>query len=246
MARPPFQTPSHEPAQTSGRLLADGEVAVTKCTIWASADGAEENNQQVIVLRQWARECGLEVAAEFAVHDSESTQPGDGSEGSEYDAARAELVNEARLGRYQVVFIKALGQLSRRDAEDALRVLRQLAEYGVDVRSRQEPWLHIGTPETRELRAGMLAWWDSEIAVRRSAQIKAGLARRKAEGKAVGGRKPGARDRTPRSSDGYATAWADGGKRRKAVERSRPGQAEQSDISAQTRNRQATNNQPTG
>jgi len=42
---------------------------------------------------------------------------------------------------------------------------------------------------------------------RRSERIKAGLARRRAEGKPVGGRKLSAKDRRPRKTEGYSAAW---------------------------------------
>ena len=45
---------------------------------------------------------------------------------------------------------------------------------------------------------------------RRSKRIKAGLARRKAEGKTVGGRRLEAKDRLKRRTEGYAQASIDG------------------------------------
>lgn len=189
-----------------------------KCAIWATATSEPANQGQGPDLSEWARAQGLEVVRVFAIAHSDWALPGYGNEESEYDAARAELVEDARHGRYQVILIWALDQLSRHDADDALQVVRQLAESGIDVRSHQEPWLRTDSPQMRELLAGILDWRDRKIASRRSEQIKAGLARRKAEGKPVGGRKPGARDRTPRSGDGYAAMWAEGGRRREAVE----------------------------
>ncbi len=51
-------------------------------------------------------------------------------------------------------------------------------------------------------------WMAQQESARRSARIKAGLQRRKAEGKPVGGAvsKRG-KDRKPRRRDGYLAAW---------------------------------------
>lgn len=199
---------------------------MTRCAIWATVSTNEQENQ-CLVLREWARRHGLEVVREFAAEDAASTQDGDGTNGTEFDAARAELLKGARLGNYHVILIWALDRLSRSGAEDTLTVLRQLAEYGIDVRSHQEPWLRTRTPETRELLVGIVDWRAEQESSRRSEQIKAGLARRRAQGKPVGGRKPGARDRQQRGSEGYAAAWSAGGKRREATERDRASEAEE-------------------
>jgi hypothetical protein len=55
---------------------------------------------------------------------------------------------------------------------------------------------------------------DPSLSVRRSERIRAGLARRKAEGKPIGGAasKRG-KDKRPRETEGYKQAWA----RRKAA-----------------------------
>ena len=64
-----------------------------------------------------------------------------------------------------------------------------------------------------ELLAAVAAWVATQESVRRSERIRAGLARRRAEGKPIGGAasKRG-KDKQPRRTDGYKQAWA----RRKA------------------------------
>lgn len=69
----------------------------------------------------------------------------------------------------------------------------------------------------RELLVGIFGWMAAQESKRRSARIRAGLARRKAQGLPVGGRVSGAKDKRKRSSDGYVAAWGDGGKRRLAA-----------------------------
>jgi putative DNA-invertase from lambdoid prophage Rac len=115
------------------------------------------------------------------------------------------------------VLIWALDRLSRRGIEDTLSVLRRLAEHEADVWSLQEDWLRTSDPAMRELLIGIFGWMAGQESKRRSERIKAGLARRKAEGKPVGGRVAGAKDKHKRGSDGYFAAWSEGGKRREAA-----------------------------
>lgn len=192
---------------------------MTKAAIWARVSTSEqETDNQLIVLRAWAKRRGLEVVREFATEDSGWMQ-GNGPKGKEFEAARAEMINGARLGHYQVVLIWALDRISRRGPEDTLATLRRLAEYDTDVWSHEEDWLRTGSPEVRELLIGIFAWLAKQESTRRSERIKAGMAKRKAEGKPVGGRKPGSKDKKQRSSAGYVTAWSEGGKRREAAGR---------------------------
>jgi len=216
--------PDHRPrrpGRRAGDVVSEGEKdrQMTRACVWARVSTTDQRAEnQLTVLREWAQRRGLEVVCELVTEDS-AWQAGNGAKGREFDAARAELLNGARLGHYQVVLIWALDRLSRRGAEDTLATLRRLSEYGIDVRSHQEDWLRTSSPEVRELLIGIFAWLSRQESARRSERIKAGLARRKSEGKPVGGRKLGAKDKTRRGTDGYVTAWQEGGKRREALER---------------------------
>jgi len=99
----------------------------------------------------------------------------------------------------------ALDRLERGGIEPTLRVMRQLRECGVLVVSLQEPWTDAGG-EMGELLTAVMAWMARMESARRSERVRAGLARRKAEGKPVG-RQPGARDARPRRRSGYVARW---------------------------------------
>ena len=118
-----------------------------------------------------------------------------------------------RQGKHPVVLVWAIDRLSRRGSKDMQRYLRMLAEAGADARSREEPWLNTADPFARELLVGIMATLARYQSEHRSEQIKAGLARRKAEGKPVGG-KPGRKDKKPRKRSGYVAAWEESGARR--------------------------------
>ena len=182
-----------------------------KCAIWARVSTDEQHSEnQLGKLRAWAHDRGLEVAAEFVTEDSAWWQPvanGNGKKGKEFDAARKALLDGAHLGRYSVVLVWAIDRLSRKGVEDTLATLRQLYERGADVWSHEEPWLVTSEPHMRDLLVSMFAWQAQQESARRSARIKLGLERRRKEGKPVGGRKAGSKDKHPRSREGYRARW---------------------------------------
>jgi DNA invertase Pin-like site-specific DNA recombinase len=94
-----------------------------------------------------------------------------------------------------------LDRLTRGGVEDTLRLIRKLRERNVTLVSVQEPWLN-GSAEVTDLLVAFAAWMAQQESARRSERIRAGLARRKAQGGHVG-RKPGAHDSRPRRTAGY-------------------------------------------
>jgi putative DNA-invertase from lambdoid prophage Rac len=193
---------------------------ITKCAIWARVSTEDqETGNQLTVLRAWAERRGLDVAAEFVTEDSAWHANGKvNGKGAEFDRKRAELIDGARLGHYNVVLIWALDRLSRRGPEDTLATLRRLSEYETDVWSHQESWLRTTTPELRELLVGIFAWLAKQENMRRSERTKAGLQRRKnVDGDPIG-RQPGAADKRPRRRSGYVSSWeGPGGEARRAA-----------------------------
>lgn len=170
---------------------------------------------QLPELRQLAAHRGMDVAAEVTVEDS-AWGTGNGK-GAAFDARRAELLEGARLGRYGTVLLWSLDRLSRRGAEDMLSYVRRLSEAGVTLVSVKDPWVEsLSDPMTRELLLGIFATVARFESERRSERIKAGVARRRAEGKPVG-RQAGTRDKKQRRRSGYIASWEDGGKRREAA-----------------------------
>src|ERR1035438_2856533 len=125
----------------------------TRCAIWARVSTSDQKtSNQLDVLRKWAADRSLDVAAEFITEDSAWAESrGSSGKGSEFDRARASLLDGARLGRYQVVLIWAVDRLSRKGIEDTLATLRRAYEHGCDIWSHEEPWLVTSEPRMREL-----------------------------------------------------------------------------------------------
>jgi DNA invertase Pin-like site-specific DNA recombinase len=193
-----------------------------KAAIWARVSTDEQHTEnQLIELHRWAADRGLEVVAEFVTEDSAWTAKygGNGNgNGQEFDRKRNALLEGARLGRYSVALCWGVDRLSRRGAEDMLSYVRRLTDTGCKLWSLKDSWVEgTSDPMIRELLFGVfgsIARFESE---RRSQRIKAGLARRRTQGKPVGGRQPGSKDKRPRNTAGYVAAWSEGGKRREAA-----------------------------
>jgi putative DNA-invertase from lambdoid prophage Rac len=172
-----------------------------KAAIWArvSTDHQHEDNQ-VPDLEKFCAHHSYEITRRYLLSDVSAYN------GAHREALRA-MLDDAYRGEFSVLVVWAADRICREGIEELLRLIRELRERHCALASVQEPWLS-GSDATTELLAAVAAWVAQQESARRSERIKAGLARRRAEGKPVGGRKPGSRDRKPRSTEGYRQAWA--------------------------------------
>lgn len=174
-----------------------------KAAVWARVSTADQHpeNQK---LAEWAQRRGVEVVAEFTVLDSawKSTN----GKGREFDAARAQLLEGARRGDYQLVVIWSLDRWSRRGIRDSLTTLERLWDLGCDVWSQQEPFVEVPS-EVRPLMVSVFAWMAEQESKRRSERTRAGLQRRREVDGMPVGRQPGAADKKPRRRSGYVSSW---------------------------------------
>jgi DNA invertase Pin-like site-specific DNA recombinase len=182
------------------------EKTSRKAALWirVSTDHQETANQ-VPDLERFAAHHGLDIVQRYELNDSAWKNGG----GTDYRQQMHAAKDAAYRGEFSVLIIWALDRFGRNGTEETLRHLRQFSERGCDVMSVQESWLN-GSGEQRELLIGIHAWMAQQESARRSERIKAGLARRKAEGKPVGGAaSQRGKDRKQRSTDGYSRAWTD-------------------------------------
>ena len=171
-----------------------------KAAIWArvSTDHQTEANQ-VPDLERFCAHHGYEITRRYMLSDVSAFN------GGHRETLKAAL-EDAYRGEFSVLVVWAVDRICREGIEELLKLIRELRERHCTLVSIQEPWLN-GSDATTELLAAIAAWVARQESARRAERIKAGLARRRAEGKPVGGRKPGSRDRKPRRTDGYAAAW---------------------------------------
>ena len=173
--------------------------------IWlrVSTDSQETSNQ-IPDIERFVAHHGYTVTQTYTVDDSAWTG---GAGGPVYQATLKAALQDAWQGKFSVIIVWALDRITRKGAEDALRLIRQFRERGCTLVSVQESWLS-GSPEVTDVLVAFAGWMAQQESTRRSERIKAGLARRRdVEGLPIGGRKPGARDRRPRRTDGYVARW---------------------------------------
>jgi putative DNA-invertase from lambdoid prophage Rac len=163
-------------------------------------DDRQYTDNQVLDVARFAAHHAYDIRATFSVDDS-AWKNGEG--GPEYRRTLQAALDAAWRGEFKVLIVWSLDRITRKGAEDALRLIRQFRERGCTIVSIQEPWLN-GSPEIADVLVAFAGWMAQQESDRKSERIKAGLARRRAEGKQVGGRQQGAKDRKPRKPRGPA------------------------------------------
>lgn len=141
------------------------------------------------------------IAARYTVSES----AWDVKDGGAYRLAIGKALDDAWAGKFQVLVVWALDRLTREGAEGMLRLIRQFRERGCIIVSVQESWLN-SSPEVQDVLVAFAGWRAQEESKRRSERVKAGLARRQAEGLPIG-RQAGAKDHKPRRRSGYVSRW---------------------------------------
>ena len=143
---------------------------------------------------------GWEITRRYEIADASAYK-------GEHRRALQRMLDDAHRGEFSVLVVWAVDRLCRQGIEELLRLIRELGERNVSLVSHQEPWLN-GTDATTELLARRRMGRHARV-IRRSERIRAGLARRRAEGKPIGGAasKRG-KDKRPRRTEGYRQAWA--------------------------------------
>lgn len=190
---------------------------MTTAAIWARVSSHDQDaDNQLRELRQWAADRGLDVVTEYVTEDSAWANGNGAAKGKTFDARRAEMLEAARMGQFQVVLVWSIDRISRRGTVDMMTYVRQLTDTGTELWSLKDPWVESTKDAmTRELLFGVFATLARFESERRSARIKAGLAKRKAAGQPIG-RKAGSSDRGRRNRSNYVAAWEAGGARRQA------------------------------
>lgn len=142
--------------------------------------GRQDTKNQIRQLEQYAAAKGLPIVRTYR-----ETKPG-------WDPDREQLeklYDAGRRGEFNVVLIWALDRFSRRGIEATFGLVRRLEEYGVELVSLREEFLSTTDPRYRELMLSLLAWAARQEHLRLSERVKAGLERRRAQGKRLGAKR---------------------------------------------------------
>lgn len=145
----------------------------------ANAERAQkqETLNQRMILEKYAK------AREWEVHKVYEEHASAGS-GKDRPVFR-ELMEDARKSKFSTVLFLCLDRFSREGTVETLVHLRTLDKYGVGFCSYQEQYIDSAGP-FREALIGIIAALAKMERDRQSERVKAGLDRRKAQGKHVG------------------------------------------------------------
>lgn len=175
----------------------------TNAGVWMRVSTDEQHSgNQLPDIEQFAAHHGYRITETYALDDSAWNG---GKDNGEYRAALQRALDDAWRGKFSVLIVWALDRLTRGGAEDALRLIRQFRERGCVILSIKESWLN-GSAEVQDVLVAFAGWMAQQESDRRSARIKAGLARRKADELPIG-RQPGAKDKTKRRRSGYVARY---------------------------------------
>lgn len=169
-----------------------------RAALWLRVSDRDQSTdaQRGVLLAEVERQ-QLDVVREFDLQASAYT--------GAQERQLSELIDGAQRREYEALVVFALDRLDRRGTLETLIAYKRLTDAGCQVISVTEPWLP-GLGTFREPVIALLGWIANQESVRRSERIKAGLARRRAQGLPVG-RQQGARDKRPRNRAGYAARY---------------------------------------
>ncbi len=199
LTRTPIVTNANKQSSVHGAE----EGQKTKAAVWMRVSTTDqETDNQAPDLERFADHHGYRVVKTYSV--AESAWNG-GKDAGEYRAALQGALDDAWSGEFSVLIVWALDRITREGAEGASRIIRQFRERGCAVLSVKESWLNA-SPEVQDVLVAFAGWMAQQESARRSERVKAGLERRRAEGKPVG-RQPGAKDKGPRKRSGDVQRW---------------------------------------
>ena len=151
-----------------------------RAAIYARVSTREQDNQnQLLQLRQFAATQGWTIIAEYCDEVSGST-----SDRPHFQA----MFQAASRRQFDILLFWSLDRLSREGVLETLQYLNRLTGYGVSWRSYTEMYLD-STGAFKDAVISILAAVAKQERVRRSERTRAGLERARAKGKQLGRRR---------------------------------------------------------
>ena len=169
---------------------------VRKCAIYSRVSTSEQNTEnQVELLKKVTSEQNFKV---FKVYRDKV------SGGSANRPQFQQMLHDARLRKFDTIFVWSLDRFSREGINNTLSYLKLLKSQGVSLKSMQESWLDTSDDGMGELLIAIFSWVAKQERMRISERTKAGLARSKKKP----GRPKGRKDNKPRDKAGYYKRWS--------------------------------------
>ena len=112
-----------------------------------------------------------------------------------------QMLKDARLRKFERLYVWSLDRFSREGIKNTLSYIKQLQSQGVSLKSMQESWLDTADDGTGELFIAILSWVAKQERKRISERTKAGLKNAKNVGKR-------GKDKKKRDNLGYKIRWS--------------------------------------
>ncbi len=156
-----------------------------KVAIYARVSTTDQSTaNQIIDLENYAARLDYQVVAEYQEQETAWRQG--------HQAELARLLDDAHKWKFDIVLVWSLDRLTREGPLSILKLVDRFKQMGVKVLSYKESWT-AAPGELGDLLYAITGWVGRFESNRRSEATKAGLARRRAEGKRLG-RPPGSKD----------------------------------------------------
>jgi DNA invertase Pin-like site-specific DNA recombinase len=142
-------------------------------------DKGQDVENQLVVLRDWAKQQGFSEVVEYSdvVSGATSNRP---------DFIRMRM--DARQNKIKGILIWSLDRFSREGISNTLAYIQDLNKYNVFLKSYQESWMDTSDEGVGRLLLAIMSWVASFERKRISDRIRAGIQRRKNLGIYRGGR----------------------------------------------------------
>ena len=143
----------------------------------STRDKGQDVENQLAQLREFSAKQGWEIVADYIDHES-----GSKSDRPQFQA----MLKAASQRKFDLLLFWSLDRLSREGVLPTLQYLNQLTTYGVNYRSFTEQYFD-SCGVFRDAVISILATVAKQERIRISERVRAGIARRKAQGKRFGG-----------------------------------------------------------
>jgi len=164
-----------------------------KCAIYSRVSTSDQNlENQVDLLKNLSTQQNCKV---YRIYRDKM------SGGSANRPEFQQMLKDARLRKFEVIYVWSLDRFSREGINNTLSYLKLLKSQGVSLKSMQESWLDTSDDGMGELLIAIFSWVAQQERKRISERTKAGLSK----AKNVGKRGP---DKKPRDNLGYKLRWS--------------------------------------
>lgn len=143
----------------------------------SSSGALQDPENQLQPMRKFCDAMNWEISKEFIDKAS-----GGSANRPQFQAMLAEV----RQKHFDIILVWALDRFSREGMTNTLAYIKQLKTYKTGLKSLQESWLDTSQEGIAELLIAFMAWVAAEEKRKISERTKAGLAKKKAEGKRLG------------------------------------------------------------